>query len=73
MNDFTPIVEPAPQTNRKAMTVIVNVGLDRKARFVEYCREHGISQTECLKQMMDHCMGRSENSRPEKMTVEHSE
>jgi len=58
---FKPKVEKDPRTNRKETTVTAIIGEDRKKRFVEYCKKHKISQTECLKQMIDHCIGEEED------------
>ena len=53
---FTPQREPDAQTNRKATTLTAIIGQNRKAKFVKYCKQHGIGQTEMIKQMIDYCM-----------------
>lgn len=49
-----------PETHRKQTTIMVIVGEERKARYDQYCKDHGTNKTEMLKQMIDYCMATEE-------------
>jgi hypothetical protein len=43
-------------STRADRMICVDVGVERKKMFCEYCKTTGLSQTEMFRQMLDYCM-----------------
>ena len=54
MAEFTPKAPSAKP--RDSTRVNVRLGHERKEKFTVFCRKHGMSLTEMITQMIDHCM-----------------
>lgn len=61
MNTFNPQPATRNQHPETRGQLNVDIGTSRRTRLRDYCREKKISIVECVKQMIDFCIGEYED------------